>query len=32
MQFQEWFNDAVAAGLKRPSAVALSTAGKDGKP
>ncbi|KAA8538147.1 hypothetical protein F0562_027755 [Nyssa sinensis] len=31
-QFQKWFDDAVAAGLKEPNAMALSTAGKDGKP
>ncbi|CAA0826763.1 Pyridoxine/pyridoxamine 5-phosphate oxidase 1-chloroplastic, partial [Striga hermonthica] len=32
IQFQAWFNDAVAAGLKEPDAMALSTATKDGKP
>ncbi|CAK9149008.1 unnamed protein product [Ilex paraguariensis] len=31
-QFQNWFDEAVAAGLKLPNAVALSTAGKHGKP
>lgn len=31
-QFRKWFDDAVAAGLKEPNAMALSTAGKDGKP
>ncbi|XP_022883640.1 pyridoxine/pyridoxamine 5'-phosphate oxidase 1, chloroplastic-like [Olea europaea var. sylvestris] len=31
-QFQKWFDDAVAAGLKEPNAMALSTTGKDGKP
>ncbi|GMP80424.1 hypothetical protein CsSME_00035527 [Camellia sinensis var. sinensis] len=31
-QFQKWFDDAVAAGLKEPNAMALSTAGKNGKP
>ncbi|KAA8528334.1 hypothetical protein F0562_035689 [Nyssa sinensis] len=31
-QFQKWFDDAVAAGLREPNAMALSTAGKDGKP
>ncbi|XP_059631277.1 pyridoxine/pyridoxamine 5'-phosphate oxidase 1, chloroplastic [Cornus florida] len=31
-QFQKWFDDAVAANLKEPNAMALSTAGKDGKP
>ncbi|XP_039039061.1 pyridoxine/pyridoxamine 5'-phosphate oxidase 1, chloroplastic-like [Hibiscus syriacus] len=30
-QFRKWFDDAVAAGLKEPNAMALSTAGKDGK-
>ncbi|KAL4558996.1 hypothetical protein LXL04_031126 [Taraxacum kok-saghyz] len=32
IQFQKWFDDAMAAGLKEPNAMALSTAGKDGKP
>ncbi|KAK4437157.1 Pyridoxine/pyridoxamine 5'-phosphate oxidase 1, chloroplastic [Sesamum alatum] len=32
VQFQKWFDDAVAAGLKDPDAMALSTASKDGKP
>ncbi|KAI3454562.1 hypothetical protein Pfo_011225 [Paulownia fortunei] len=32
VQFQNWFDDAVAAGLKEPNAMALSTASKDGKP
>ncbi|XP_021743626.1 pyridoxine/pyridoxamine 5'-phosphate oxidase 1, chloroplastic-like [Chenopodium quinoa] len=31
-QFNKWFNDAIAAGLKEPNAMALSTAAKDGKP
>ncbi|KAL6997367.1 Pyridoxine/pyridoxamine 5'-phosphate oxidase 1, chloroplastic [Sarracenia purpurea var. burkii] len=31
-QFKNWFADAVAAGLREPNAMALSTAGKDGKP
>ncbi|KAL3342965.1 hypothetical protein AABB24_026823 [Solanum stoloniferum] len=31
-QFQKWFDDAMAAGLKEPNAMALSTTGKDGKP
>ncbi|KAK2992091.1 hypothetical protein RJ640_023474 [Escallonia rubra] len=31
-QFRKWFDDAVAAGLKEPNAMALSTSGKDGKP
>lgn len=31
-QFQKWFEDAMAAGLREPNAMALSTAGKDGKP
>ncbi|XWS25342.1 hypothetical protein CRYUN_Cryun27aG0060900 [Craigia yunnanensis] len=31
-QFRKWFDDAVAAGLKEPNAMALSTIGKDGKP
>ncbi|KAK4571860.1 hypothetical protein RGQ29_030316 [Quercus rubra] len=31
-QFCKWFDDAVAANLKEPNAMALSTAGKDGKP
>lgn len=30
-QFRKWFDDAVAAGLKEPNAMALSTASKDGK-
>ncbi|KAL0416957.1 UNVERIFIED_CONTAM: Pyridoxine/pyridoxamine 5'-phosphate oxidase 1, chloroplastic [Sesamum latifolium] len=32
VQFQKWFDDAVAAGLKDPDAMALSTASRDGKP
>ncbi|KAM7520824.1 hypothetical protein LguiB_019786 [Lonicera macranthoides] len=32
LQFQKWFDDAVAAGLKEPNAMALSTAANDGKP
>ncbi|KAL6497449.1 Pyridoxine/pyridoxamine 5'-phosphate oxidase 1, chloroplastic [Orobanche gracilis] len=32
VQFQIWFDDAVAAGLKEPNVMALSTATKDGKP
>ncbi|KAI5683560.1 hypothetical protein M9H77_04788 [Catharanthus roseus] len=31
-QFQKWFDDAIAAGLKEPNAMSLTTAGKDGKP
>ncbi|OMP01339.1 Pyridoxamine 5'-phosphate oxidase [Corchorus olitorius] len=31
-QFRKWFDDAMAAGLKEPNAMALSTTGKDGKP
>ncbi|XAR62108.1 Pyridoxal 5'-phosphate synthase [Bertholletia excelsa] len=31
-QFQKWFADALASGLREPNAMALSTAGKDGKP
>ncbi|KAB1203879.1 Pyridoxine/pyridoxamine 5'-phosphate oxidase 1, chloroplastic [Morella rubra] len=31
-QFCKWFDDAVAGGLREPNAMALSTAGKDGKP
>ncbi|KAL2892880.1 Pyridoxine/pyridoxamine 5'-phosphate oxidase 1 chloroplastic [Bienertia sinuspersici] len=31
-QFRKWFNDAIAAGLKEPNAMALSTVGKDGNP
>ncbi|XP_050252214.1 pyridoxine/pyridoxamine 5'-phosphate oxidase 1, chloroplastic isoform X2 [Quercus robur] len=31
-QFCKWFDDAVAASLKEPNAMALSTVGKDGKP
>ncbi|KAL3014153.1 hypothetical protein AAZX31_06G091300 [Glycine max] len=31
-QFHKWFDDALAAGLKEPNAMALSTVGKDGKP
>ncbi|KAJ9166508.1 hypothetical protein P3X46_021253 [Hevea brasiliensis] len=31
-QFLKWFDDAVAAGLKEPNAMCLSTVGKDGKP
>ncbi|KAL7098614.1 hypothetical protein ACP275_09G028700 [Erythranthe tilingii] len=31
-QFQKWFDDAMAADLKEPNAMALSTTGKDGKP
>ncbi|KAL3512955.1 hypothetical protein ACH5RR_025672, partial [Cinchona calisaya] len=30
-QFQKWFDDAVAAGLKEPNAMSLSTAGSDRK-
>ncbi|VFQ95676.1 unnamed protein product [Cuscuta campestris] len=32
VQFEKWFDDALAAGLKEPNAMALSTAGNDGKP
>ncbi|XVE95223.1 hypothetical protein REPUB_Repub02eG0077600 [Reevesia pubescens] len=31
-EFRKWFDDAVAAGLKEPNAMALSTTGKDRKP
>lgn len=31
-QFQKWFDDAVAASLREPNAMCLSTTGKDGKP
>lgn len=31
-QFCKWFEEAVAAGLREANAMALSTAGKDGKP
>ncbi|KAG9450771.1 hypothetical protein H6P81_010736 [Aristolochia fimbriata] len=31
-QFHKWFEDAISAGLREPNAMALSTAGKDGKP
>lgn len=31
-QFQKWFDEAVAAGLREPNAMALSTCGKNGKP
>ncbi|XP_073035486.1 pyridoxine/pyridoxamine 5'-phosphate oxidase 1, chloroplastic-like [Primulina eburnea] len=31
-QFQKWFDDAMASGLKEPNAMSLSTTGKDGKP
>ncbi|OUZ99768.1 YjeF N-terminal domain [Macleaya cordata] len=31
-QFRKWFDDAVAAGLHEPNAMALSTSDKDGKP
>lgn len=30
-QFRKWFDDAIAAGLREPNAMALSTAGKDAK-
>ncbi|KAM1014172.1 hypothetical protein ACFX13_044847 [Malus domestica] len=30
-QFRKWFNDVVAAGLREPNAMALSTAAKNGK-
>jgi pyridoxine/pyridoxamine 5'-phosphate oxidase len=32
LQFRKWFDDALAAGLKEPNAMGLSTVGKDGKP
>lgn len=32
LQFRKWFDDAKAAVLKEPDAMALSTATKDGKP
>ncbi|KAJ7965776.1 NAD(P)H-hydrate epimerase [Quillaja saponaria] len=31
-QFRKWFDDVIAAGLREPNAMSLSTAGKDGKP
>ncbi|KAH9616345.1 hypothetical protein KSS87_018323 [Heliosperma pusillum] len=31
-QFRKWFDDAIAAGLKEPNAMALSTASKGGRP
>ncbi|KAJ8553802.1 hypothetical protein K7X08_024480 [Anisodus acutangulus] len=31
-QFQKWFGDALAAGIKEPHYMVLSTAGKDAKP
>ncbi|KAF3445982.1 hypothetical protein FNV43_RR11160 [Rhamnella rubrinervis] len=31
-QFRKWFEEALATGLKEPNAMALSTAGKNGKP
>ncbi|PIA46505.1 hypothetical protein AQUCO_01500211v1 [Aquilegia coerulea] len=31
-QFKKWFDDSLTAGLHEPNAMALSTAGKDGKP
>ncbi|KAK9116660.1 hypothetical protein Sjap_015607 [Stephania japonica] len=31
-QFRKWFDDALAAGLHEPNAMALSTADKDGRP
>lgn len=31
-QFQRWFDDAIAEGLKLPEALTLATATKDGKP
>ncbi|KAH6786545.1 pyridoxin 5'-phosphate oxidase [Perilla frutescens var. hirtella] len=30
-QFQKWFDDAIAASLKKPNAMALCMTGKDGK-
>ncbi|KAH6775846.1 pyridoxin 5'-phosphate oxidase [Perilla frutescens var. hirtella] len=30
-QFQKWFDDAIAASLKKPNAMTLCTTGKDGK-
>ncbi|GER38539.1 pyridoxine/pyridoxamine 5'-phosphate oxidase [Striga asiatica] len=32
VQFQNWFDDAIASGMKEPNAMSLSTTGKDGKP
>lgn len=32
LQFRKWFDDALAARLREPNAMALSTVGKDGKP
>ena len=31
-QFREWFNTAVAAGIKEPSAMTLATSTSDGRP
>ncbi|XP_073117445.1 pyridoxine/pyridoxamine 5'-phosphate oxidase 1, chloroplastic isoform X2 [Elaeis guineensis] len=31
-QFHKWFDEAVAAGLQEPNAMALSTCGREGKP
>ncbi|CAM8982202.1 unnamed protein product [Rhodiola kirilowii] len=31
-QFQMWFSDALAAGVREPNAMALTTSGKNGKP
>ncbi|KAM7257864.1 hypothetical protein ACFE04_013605 [Oxalis oulophora] len=31
-QFRKWFDEAMAAGLKEPNAMALSTTGRSGKP
>ncbi|XP_073140011.1 pyridoxine/pyridoxamine 5'-phosphate oxidase 1, chloroplastic-like isoform X2 [Henckelia pumila] len=31
-QFQKWLDDAITSGIKEPNAMALSTAGKEGKP
>ncbi|CAL9202961.1 unnamed protein product [Musa hybrid cultivar] len=31
-QFHKWFDEAVAAGLREPNAMALSTSGHEGKP
>ncbi|KAG8379046.1 hypothetical protein BUALT_Bualt07G0047600 [Buddleja alternifolia] len=32
LQFQKWYDNAVAAGVNEPNSMALSTASKDGKP
>lgn len=32
LQFRKWFDDAIAANLREPNAMSLSTATSDGKP